>query len=84
MKLTGLILSGYLLLEVGKKQIRYPDLVTIALVVIAPIYLILLELFRTENFGSLGFFVPLISNFVLFTLMLTHLKNLIWAGLSLF
>lgn len=69
-KITGLLLSGWLVLELGFRKFNKSDLIVVFLVSIAPLYLIIMEVIRTSAGDAINFYTPLISNVLLFVLLI--------------
>lgn len=76
-KVTGLLLSAWLFLELGYRKFNKTDLFTILLICFAPIYLIIIETIRTSFSDSIAFYSTFISNILLFVLMIfsSHALN---------
>lgn len=76
-KITGLLLSGWLVLELGFRRFNKSDLTAVLLVSIAPLYLIIIEAIRTSFGYAIDFYTPFISNVLLFILMIlsSHALN---------
>jgi len=76
-KVTGLLLSAWLVLELGFRKFNKTDLLTILLICFAPIYLIIIETIRTSVSDSINFYSTFISNILLFVLMIfsSHALN---------
>lgn len=76
-KVTGLLLSAWLFLELGFRKFNKTDLYTILLICFAPIYLIIIETIRTSVSDSINFYSTFISNILLFVLMIfsSHALN---------
>ena len=84
-KITGLLLSGWLALELGFRRFHKSDLFVVLLVSMAPLYLLVMEAIRTSAGYAINFYTPFISNVLLFILMIlsSHSLNL-RRGLTVF
>ena len=84
-KITGLLLSGWLALELGFRKFHKSDLFVVLLVSMAPLYLLVMEAIRTSAGYAINFYTPFISNVLLFILMIlsSHSLNL-RRGLTVF
>ena len=76
-KITGLLLSGWLAVELGFRKFNKSDLTVVLIVSMAPLYLFILELLRTSAADAFNFYTPFISNVLLFVLMIlsSHALN---------
>ena len=61
-KITGLLLSGWLALELGFRRFHKSDLFVVLLVSMAPLYLLVMEAIRTSAGYAINFYTPFISN----------------------
>ena len=76
-KITGLLLSGWLAVELGFRKFNKSDLTVVLIVSMAPLYLLIVELLRTSAADAINFYTPFISNVLLFILMIlsSHALN---------
>lgn len=76
-KITGLLLSGWLVIELGFKRFKKSDLFVVFLVSMAPLYLLIIESTRVSAAYAIDFYSPFISNVLLFILMIlsSHTLN---------
>lgn len=76
-KITGLLLSGWLAVELGFRKFNKSDLTAVLIVSMAPLYLFIGELIRTSAADAINFYMPFISNVLLFILMIlsSHALN---------
>ena len=72
-----MLLSAWLVLELGFRKFNKTDLFTILLICFVPIYLIIIETIRSSVFDSINFYSTFISNILLFVLMIfsSHALN---------
>lgn len=75
-KITGLLLSGWLALELGFRKFHKSDLFVVLLVSMAPLYLLVMEAIRTSAGYAINFYTPFISNVLLFILMILSSHSL--------